>query len=107
MQEVLIAAAREAERLGASRILRIRLRIGDLSGVVPEALSTAFDVLRAGTSAAQATLECIRVPAIALCDVCSARFPVEEIVSECPACGALTATLTGGRDLELSSLEIE
>jgi hydrogenase nickel incorporation protein HypA/HybF len=107
MEEVLAAAAREAARHGATRILRVRLRIGDLSGAVPEALLAAFEVLKQGTIAEPAVLDCERVPATARCKACGADFVATDVVNECPRCGAVSATLTGGRELELISVDLE
>ena len=40
-----------AQSAGASRVLKLRLRVGSLSGVVPESLRFAFDVVCHGTMA--------------------------------------------------------
>ena len=52
MQSALEIALEQAGRQGASRIDCIALRVGPLSGVVPEALEFAFDVVARGTIAA-------------------------------------------------------
>ena len=51
MQSALNQALREARRAGAARVHQIRLRIGVLSGVVPDALQFAFEALTPGTAA--------------------------------------------------------
>lgn len=59
----LLALADEAlRRDGAERIVSLRVEVGDLSGVVPEALAAAFPVCAAQTRAAGATLELDSVP---------------------------------------------
>jgi hydrogenase nickel incorporation protein HypA/HybF len=59
----LLDLAEEAlDRAGGSRILRLRLEVGELSGVVPEALAGAFPICAAGTRAAGAALELERSP---------------------------------------------
>ena len=63
----LVALAEEAlGRAGGSRILRLRLEVGALSGVVPEALAGAFPICAAGTPAAGAALDIDRTPGRAL-----------------------------------------
>lgn len=42
---------------GAARIASLRLRVGALSGVVPEALASAFPICAHGTRAEGAVLE--------------------------------------------------
>ena len=51
MQSTLELAEEQAREAGGNGIARIRLRIGLMSGVVPEALEFAFDVLKKGTMA--------------------------------------------------------
>jgi hydrogenase nickel incorporation protein HypA/HybF len=55
-QEVLSIVLEQAENQKVSRIHRITLRVGDQSGVVPEALEFAFEVVTRGTMAEEAEL---------------------------------------------------
>lgn len=57
MQSALEMAQDVARQQNANRIHRIRLRIGQDSGVVPDALTFAFEVMRANTICANAVLE--------------------------------------------------
>lgn len=54
-------AERHATLSGASRIVALRLAVGEWSGVVPEALTAAFPLCAAGTRADGATLRIERV----------------------------------------------
>jgi len=59
----LLRIAEESARQGhARRILALRLEVGSLCGVVPEALAAAFPVCARGTLAEDAALELRRVP---------------------------------------------
>ncbi|MCC6356265.1 MAG: hydrogenase maturation nickel metallochaperone HypA [Verrucomicrobiae bacterium] len=95
-----------AQRNGATRIHRIRMRVGALSGVVPEALEFAFETLKSGTPAAEATLEIERVPAIFHCAGCGKDLPLESVEFDCPECGGPLTLAGGGRELELADMEI-
>ena len=57
MQSALNQALREARLAGAARVHEIRLRIGVLSGVVPDALQFAFEALTPGTFAEGAAVD--------------------------------------------------
>lgn len=46
---------------GGSRIVGVRLEVGDFAGVAPEALAAAFPVCATGTAAEGATLRIDRV----------------------------------------------
>jgi hydrogenase nickel incorporation protein HypA/HybF len=68
MHELSIAAAlletieEERGRHGFERVVRVRLRIGQYSNVVPEALVFGFEALAEGTVAAGAVLDFEDVP---------------------------------------------
>lgn len=107
MDGALAIACSEATKAGASRVLALRLRIGRLSGVVPEALQFAFDSLAQGTLAEGATMTIEEVPARFWCESCKKEFEAEEYLAACPDCQAVSTELRAGRDMELASLEIE
>ncbi len=96
----------EAARARAARVDRIVLRIGPLSGVDPEALRFAFAALLPTTAAAGATVELETPPAAAHCPACGHHFaPTAAALLECPQCHALGASLVGGRELDLVSID--
>ena len=107
MQCALDQALREARRAGAVRVHQIRLRVGVLSGVVPEALQFAFEALTAGTPAEGATLAIDDVPARFWCAPCGREFVSANLYSECPDCGTPSNELRAGRELELNSMEVD
>lgn len=106
MEEALRVAVEAAEESGGSRILQLRLRIGSMSGVVPEAMRFAFDVVCRNTIAAGATLEIDTVPATCWCTVCQREFPRADFLNECPTCHNLSGELRRGRELEIAAMEI-
>jgi hydrogenase nickel incorporation protein HypA/HybF len=106
MTEALRMAMDAAQSAGASRVLKLRLRIGSLSGVVPESLEFAFDVVRHGTMAAGASLEIERVPAACWCAACRAEFECADFFNECPRCHNVSGELRRGRELEIAAVEM-
>ena len=106
MMNTLEAAEKAARSSGATRIHELRLRIGRMTGVVPEALESAFEVVRQGTLAAEARLTIETVPASCWCGRCQEEFVSEDLLSECPRCHELSGELRRGLELELASLEI-
>ena len=63
MESALNLALEQARKNGAVRVHALRLRIGALSGVVPDALQFAFEALTPGTAAEGAELLIDNVPA--------------------------------------------
>jgi hydrogenase nickel insertion protein HypA len=58
MEEAVRLAVDAAKSAGKDRVLALRLRVGALSGVVPEAMRFAFDVVCRNTIAAGACRVC-------------------------------------------------
>ena len=106
MESALQAALDCAARRGAGRIHRMTLRVGSLSGVVPEALAFAFAAVTAGTAAEGARLEIEEVQVVCRCPDCGREFAPPDVVFECPGCGRLSGDVRQGRELELASLEV-
>jgi hydrogenase nickel incorporation protein HypA/HybF len=89
-----------------ARLRKVHVRVGQLRHVVPEIMSTCFDVMTKDTPLAGAELRLEHVPATALCAQCARTFPVEDNFFACPSCQATDATLQSGNELELTSLEL-
>ena len=103
---ILDLVAEEAERRGG-RVVAVHLKLGPLSGVVKEALLSAYDLAREGTPLAQADLVVEEVPVAAYCPTCAAeRAPAFPELC-CPVCGGPTPEVRRGRELEVVALEIE
>lgn len=105
-QTALEVAAESARGRGATRIHRLTLRVGDLSGVVPEALRFAFEALSPGTPAEGAAFDIEVVPVECHCATCDLLFRPADVVYACPACGALSGDVRRGHELELVSMEV-
>ena len=90
MQSALSLALDQARQAGAVRVHLIRLRIGALSGVVPDALEFAFEALTPGTLAEGARLAIEPVPARFWCATCTREFQSDDMFAECPGCHNLS-----------------
>lgn len=99
-------AADHARRRGATRVHRLGLSVGDLSGVVPEALRFALEALSPGTPCDGARFEITVVPVECHCPACDRPFRPADVVYACPACGAISADVRRGHELVLDSLEV-
>ncbi|MFD3696151.1 hydrogenase maturation nickel metallochaperone HypA [Streptomyces sp. NPDC058646] len=94
---------------GASAVSAVRLQVGELAGVVPDALAFCFELACAGTVLEGAALTTESVPARARCGSCTAEWPVgmpPELC--CPGCGLATdVALLSGRELQILSVHWE
>src|SRR5262245_49811098 len=100
-------AAEEAGRRGSNRVATVCLKLGPLSGVVPDALRSAFELARENSPLADAELVIEEVPVAAYCPACAAERTVPFPELRCPTCGTPTPQVVRGRELEVVALEIE
>jgi hydrogenase nickel incorporation protein HypA/HybF len=96
-----------AEREKADAVLRVSVTIGGLSGVNPEALEMAFPIAAENTCAAGARLEVTFTPARVHCRSCGRESSPEFPILVCEACGSTDAEILGGRELMLTTVEID
>ncbi len=106
MENTLAVVFEEARKNGAERVTSLRMRVGALSGVVPEALTFAFEALTQGTLAEGASLQIDPVAPACYCMACRREFEPGPYSFECPSCGSPSAELRRGRELEIVSFEV-
>ncbi len=92
------------ERTGG-RVSVVGLRVGRLSGVVPEALMFCFELAAAGTALEGATLEIEEQAGRAHCRDCDSDFSMLDAFLLCD-CGSADVELLSGRELQVTSVEV-
>jgi hydrogenase nickel incorporation protein HypA/HybF len=97
---------RIADDHGATRVERIRLRIGPLSGVEAGLLKNAYPLAAAGTIAAGAALEIESAPVRVHCSECAEESDVSANRLLCARCGSHRTRLISGDEMLLASLEL-
>lgn len=85
----------------------IRVRIGPLSGVVPELLASAFPLAAAGSVAGQAKLELMKAPIRVRCQTCGEESEASANRLLCGKCGDWHTQVISGDELILESVELE
>ena len=95
----------EARRREARAVTRVRVSIGELSGVETELLATAYRTFRERTICQEAPLEILAVPARWACPRCEREIPKGQVL-RCPDCD-LSARLTEGEEIVLERIEME
>jgi len=97
----------EARKHGARRVNRVVLRVGVMSGVVPDLLESAFETYQKGTIAETARLEIEAVPVKLRCPDCGGEAVREDTDFACAACGSRRVEIVAGRDLVVGTIELE
>jgi hydrogenase nickel incorporation protein HypA/HybF len=106
-QNIMEIVQDEAGRAGLDRVTCVKLRVGRLTAIVPDAMDFCFGILKKGTIAEEATLVITEVPLRASCTDCGEDFTVEAFSMVCPRCGGRSLTILSGRELEIESIEGE
>ena len=113
MHEISIAnsiieiAEAKAREQNSGRIQVIRIRLGEFTTVVREALEFAFEVARRKTLAESAQLEIEIVPMTVRCVTCGCvKDPVRSVCLICPRCG-LPLEVVSGEELQVDYIEVE
>jgi hydrogenase assembly chaperone HypC/HupF len=107
-QSILDVAAEQCGGQGCTVVEAIRVRLGAATGVRPEALGSAFDELKGNTPAKDAVLNIELVPAGGTCRACGGEVGLvgagEPAV--CPRCGSTDMEDNGGREMEITGMEL-
>lgn len=85
------------------RITRIRLKVGESAGVVPDCVRFYFDQMKEGTAAENAELEFERVPLVLKCPRCGAEFGGVDDMCGCN----VGAEVLSGQDMVVEAIELE
>jgi hydrogenase nickel incorporation protein HypA/HybF len=108
-ERILDIVIRHAAGHDVSRIVLIRLKIGELSDLEDEWIQRYFDYLSRGTLAENAKLAIQRAPIVLECEACSRSFEVRKDGlggAECPECGGSDCRLVSGREYLIENIEV-
>jgi len=93
------------QRTGADRVATVRLQIGKLSGVVPDAVRFCFELIAADTPLEGAVLEIDEPMGRAHCNTCGDDFNLGDLILLCP-CGSADVKVLAGTELAVKSVEV-
>jgi hydrogenase nickel incorporation protein HypA/HybF len=99
-QAILDRAQAASENNGGGRVLKIGLRIGEISGVEVDALSFGIEALSKGTP-----LE--RPKRRLRCTSCATVFEPEGFAVGCPTCRHEASDCIEGNELDVTFIELE
>ncbi len=98
----------EAAQRGGAQISAIHLKLGQLSGVVKDALLFSYDAACAGTLLEGSRLVIEEIPVVIYCTACKAERTLASVQRFCcPVCDTPASQIVQGKELEVAALEIE
>ncbi len=97
----------EMEKAGAHTLRSVRLEIGRMSAIVPDALSFGFQVMTTDTELEGAELIMDIVPLRGTCRECGGTFDIEDYAFYCPLCGGHEIDTLSGRELAVKEITVD
>lgn len=84
----------------------VRLEIGELAGVMPEALAFSFEALIDATAFKGTTLVITRIPITGCCHRCGTTFSMTIGQFVCTSCKSYDVTVVGGTELRVAEINL-
>lgn len=93
---------------GYQTVSSVRVQVGKISGILPEALTFAFDsVKKERVTARDSELIIELIPLGGVCTACKQKFTTDEpYILECPSCSSSSFKINQGYELQLIELEV-
>jgi hydrogenase nickel incorporation protein HypA/HybF len=107
VDNLMTIALDSAEKAKATKIHKINVVVGELSGAVDESMNFYFTFMRENTIAAEAELVFTHKPAVLQCRKCKVNFTAEKMDFRCPQCHEPQVEIVGGKELYVESIEAE
>ena len=104
----IIDSVEEESARHEGQVTAVHMRLGPLSGLIKDALVSAFDLACEGTELAGVRLLIEDVPILAYCPNCQASRPVASMqLFQCPECESPLSDVLQGKELEIVALELQ
>ena len=91
----------------AKKVTKIGLIIGEMTSIVPDALTFAFESVGRGTPMEHAEINMEHVKLKAKCTNCSKQFKVKDFEYVCSFCGSTRVKVTQGKEMIIKTIEME
>ena len=100
-------ATRVAGQEGLQKVDVVNVEVGELSGIVPEALLFSFESAIKNSFLENARLEIDLIPARVNCNTCQTVFMPEGFLTLCPVCEEVDCEIISGKELFIKSIVSE
>ena len=108
MQGILDSITPVALDAGATKVTEVRLTIGEMTQVVEEAMTFAWEALTQGESLYEGgnlILEFVKPKS--RCLDCGAEFEHDRFHLKCPECGSRFTMVIEGKEMHIASIEVD
>lgn len=106
-QNIVSIVLEKAKESNAKKVTEVNLEIGALTQIVPDCIEFYFEIMTKDTIAQGAKLNIHDMPTKAKCLQCGNVFETPELDLTCPKCGNLFSQITGGKELAVTSIDVD
>jgi hydrogenase nickel incorporation protein HypA/HybF len=90
-----------------SNIENIKVKIGDMCGVVAESLEFCFQAIISETELDKAKLMIEKIPFVLKCNLCGKESSNEFGIRVCPDCGSTDTKVISGLEMQVTEVELK
>lgn len=107
VMQVIDQVEKAAEENRVSKVLKLRMEVGEVSSVVPELFTDCFQWAKKKTVHMQeAELDMVILEAISYCQDCKQTYKTTAYARQCPHCGSGSTYLVTGNEINIKDIEV-
>ena len=107
VQSLLNSCEEHTKENGSSKVLKVVVKIGVMSGVEPDLLQSAFDTFKESTICENAEFVLNVQNIVVKCRECNKETVLKKLEYSCPICKSVELDILDGEDMYLMQLELE
>jgi len=106
VQSLLDSCEENAKANNSTKVTKVVVKIGVMSGVEPELLKTAFDTFKEKTICEEAEFIMNIQSVVIKCNSCQKESTLSKLEYCCPSCKSIDLNIIDGEDMYLMQLEL-
>jgi hydrogenase nickel incorporation protein HypA/HybF len=88
-------------------VTTIKLKIGEISGIVSDSLEFGFQAITSGTELEKAKLNIEKIPFVFKCNSCNSESTNDLGVTVCPECESTDTKIVSGLEMQIVEVELK
>lgn len=97
----------EGERHNVKKINKVNIKVGELTGLVPNCISEYFNIVAKGTIAEGTEIVIEKIPVSIHCEDCGFEGELGKNKYYCPKCTGSKYKIIKGREFYLDTMEVD
>ena len=107
VMNVVSQVEKTAKEINVEKVLGLTVEIGEVSAIVPELFTDAFEWAKKRTEYLKETkLNLVLLQAVTYCQDCKKTYSTTEYAKECPYCHSTNTYLVTGNEIKIKSIDV-